>query len=615
MRWGTLRSWWVVSGLVVIVAALTAVPAVVKSAHLGGPGWLVPVATVVAGVLLTVWKPILTARSDALTARTRIKAEREMRAASAVQALPTRRGRVPRVEKVTDRAVLNIHEAIPLPAGAGAEGLSADLPEYVTRDVDADLRTFLNARRTSGGFALLVGPAAAGKTRTAYEAVRRELPRWNMVMPATGAELNGLAAGTNLARSVIWLNEAQDFLNGTAPLTAATVRRLLTDTTRPVIIIGTIWPDRYDQLRSTARTNPGMADAADPAGADVQPAGSAEGQPAPAPTAAEPLGRNARDVLEQARTFSLSRFSQEEWDRTAELASRDPRLAEASRHRDSGLAMTQILSAAPELIHRWEQADTPYGQALLTAAVTARRCGHPDTIPAPLLQSLAEQFLTGPQRANAPSTWFDDALTWACQPVHHSTDITPLRPHAEAIGHTDGYRVSDILTNHTTATSPAPRPDSTPTAVWDSLTTTSDLAACVGIGSAAYNAGLIHHATTAWTRAADNGSTDAMNALGLERYEQGDTEGALGQFTRAADIGNTDAAGMRGVILNQQGDLDGACTWLTHAAEDGNTNAMSPLGTLLYDQGDLDGARTWLTRAAANGNVEAASTLAEMEED
>jgi hypothetical protein len=69
MRWGNLRSWWVISGLVLVVAALTAVPVMVKSQRIGGPSWLLPAIAVVAGVLLTVWKPILTARSGALTAR------------------------------------------------------------------------------------------------------------------------------------------------------------------------------------------------------------------------------------------------------------------------------------------------------------------------------------------------------------------------------------------------------------------------------------------------------------------------------------------------------------------------------------------------------------------
>jgi hypothetical protein len=541
MRWGTLRSWWFVAGLVVIVVALTAMPEVVKSAHIAGPGWLVPVITVAAGVLLTVWKPILTARSDGITARTRTKVERETRAASAVQNLPTRKGRVPRVEQVTDRAVLNIHEAIPLPPGTPVgDGLSADLPEYVTRDVDADLRTFLAARTTAGGFALLVGPAAAGKTRTAYEAVRRELPRWRMVMPSTGGELNELAAsGADLTRSVIWLNETQDFLTGSTSLTAATVRRLLTDTARPVLIIGTIWPDRYDQLR-TPQTAPA-------------PGGSGEGDgSADGVRLAAELGRSCRDILDQARVFALTAFSSGEWERATELSGRDPRLAQALTHRDNGLGMTQLLSAAPELIHRWEQADTPYGKAVLTAAVTARRCGHPDTLPVTVLQALAGRFLTGTQRATAPPTWFEDALAWACRPVHHTTDITPLRPHAETIGHTDGYRVSDILSNHTAPTSPAPQPADTPPDAWDILITTAAADVCLRIGYAAHSSNQIPPATAAWTRAAEGGDTDAMTNLGA--------------------------------LLAEQGDTDNARTWWTRAAEQGDTNAMFNLGSCYADR-------------------------------
>lgn len=36
------------------------------------------------------------------------------------------------------------------------------------------------------GFMLLVGPAAAGKTRCAYEAVRPVVPDWRLVMPPSG---------------------------------------------------------------------------------------------------------------------------------------------------------------------------------------------------------------------------------------------------------------------------------------------------------------------------------------------------------------------------------------------------------------------------------------------
>ncbi|MET7381487.1 tetratricopeptide repeat protein [Streptomyces sp. NPDC005526] len=610
MRWGKLGSWSGLSFLVLVIAGLTAVPGVVKAVHLPKPGWTVPIVLAVAGVLLGLWKPLLSARSDVLAARVKARADRESRAIDALRALPTRKDKALRVEEVTSRAVLNIHKAIPLPAGAAGMGLSDELPEYVGRDIDADLRTYLTARSTTGGFALLVGPAAAGKTRTAYEALRHVLPDWRLLMPATGAEVNDLAAvGADLSHSVIWLNETQDFLTGSTPLSAGTVRRLLADTARPVILIGTIWPDRYDQLRGTAEA-PGSRSVGDLAAGlqsaeeDQTIAGAEAGQPAETP------GHNARDVLHQARPFAVSGFSGAEWERAAELARRDPRLALATTHRESGMGMTQILSAAPELIHRWEQADNPYGKAVLTAAVTARRCGHPDTIPNSVLQPLASHFLTGTQRATATAPWYDDALDWACRPVHHAGDIAPLRPHAKIIGHIDGYRVTDILTHHIAPTAPAQPPDRLSADVWDTLIATVTADACNSVGYAAYVNNQLPQAAAAWTRAGEAGHTEAMFNLGILLSDQGDDDGGRIWWTRAAEQGHTSSMRAVGALLHRQGDTDGARTWYARAADRGHTDSMGALALLLSDQGDTEGALTWWTRAAEGGHTVAMTVLA-----
>jgi TPR repeat protein len=611
MGWGKLRSWWALSALVLAVAGLTAVPEVVKAAHLPKPGWTVPVVLALAAVLLGVWKPLLTARSDALAARAKARAERQARADSTIRGLPTRKGRLPRVDEVTSRAVLNIHEAIPLPVDADDAGLSPELPEYVTRDIDADLRTYLNARSTTGGFALLVGPAAAGKTRTAYEAVRHVLPHWRMLMPSTGAELNELVAtGTDLTESVIWLNETQDFLTSSDPLTAATVRRLLTDTSRPVILIGTIWPDHYDQLRSSAARPsppaPHSASAARPVADDTAP-DSAGGGVSMTGTLAdqqvEAPGRNEKDVLEQARVFSLPVSTEPEWERARELAARDPRLAHATANSQSGLGLTQILSAAPELILRWEQADNPYGKALISAAVTARRCGHPPTVPAPVLKALANHSLTGQQRADAQTDWFQQGLTWACQPVQHSHRISALSPHGGIPGQTDGHRVSDILTNHTGPTSPVPDADDVPAAVWDTLIEAADTRACFEIGRSAYAAGRRPQATTAWTRAAEADNAGAMGMLGFLAQEDGDRSQARTWYTRAAEADNAGAMLLLGILAQEDGDRETARTWYTRAAQADNQYAMRNLGLLAQEDGDRDQARTWYTRAAEADNA------------
>ncbi|MCI3269666.1 tetratricopeptide repeat protein [Streptomyces cylindrosporus] len=581
--WGRLRPWLALVGPLMAVVVLTAAPAGVKDGELPWPKWLVAGLVAAGGVLVAVWTPLVKARTDALAARTTRAAERDARGEDALHRLPTRKGRVQLVEEVTDRALLGIHEAIPLPADrTNGQGLSAELPTYVARDIDADLRTALEARRKTGGFVLLVGPAASGKTRCVYEAIRAVLPRGRLFMPGDAATLTELVTGgANLKHGVVWLNETQNFLTGPDRLKAATVRRLLADSAHPVILIGTIWPTTYDQLRT--------------------PAAAVDGGES------EDLNKDSRDVLELARRFSLGSWSEQEWARAGELTSIDPRIERVTRHRGQA-GLTQLLSAAPELIHRWEQADSPFGQAVITAAVIARRCGHPDTVPSAIVEALALECLTGPWRAAAKDSWFPEALTWACQPVHHSGGIAPLQACAKTIGQIDGYQVSDILVDHASPSAPASQQPIT-SRVWTHLTDLAAPEACLSIGIAAYRAGQSTHARTSWQRAADAGHTAAMHNLGFLLAEQGDTDNARTWYTRAADAGHTDAMVNLGILLKQQGDTDNARTWYTRAIDAGDTDAMYNLGNLLAEQGDTDNARTWYTRAIDAGDTDAMYNL------
>ncbi|MGW1268321.1 SEL1-like repeat protein [Streptomyces sp. NPDC002491] len=577
MKWGKLRPWLGLIGPLLAVVVLTATPAGLKAGELSWPKWLVAGLVAVGGVLLAVWTPLVKARTDALVARVTRATERDAQAEGALSRLPALKGKIPLVKEVTDRTLLDIHEAIPLPTDSlDNPGLSAELPTYVARDIDAELRTNLEARRRTGGFVLLVGPAAAGKTRCAYEAIRAVLPSWRLFMPGDAATLTDLVTSeADLKHSVVWLNETQNFLAGSDRLKASTVRRLLADTARPVILIGTIWPTTYEQLRTPApRTDSDTG-------------------------ATEDLNRNAREVLDLARRFSIGTWSDQEWARAEELASIDPRIGQASRHRgQTGLA--QILSAAPELIHRWEQADNPFGQALITAAVVARRCNHPDVMPEPLIAALAQDFLTGNQRATADEGWLAEALAWACSSVYHSGGIAPLQAIGESVGQVDGYQVSDILVDHTAPSAPISEQQIT-SRVWRRMAELAAPEACLAIGTRAYFTSMKAEATIAWRRAADVGDIQAGANLGVLLHEQGDVEGACTWYTRAAEAGHTDAMYDLGIILVEQGDDEGARTWWTRAADNGDTSAMYNLGVLSRYQADEVSARTWWTRAADNG--------------
>ncbi|MGW1758971.1 hypothetical protein [Streptomyces mirabilis] len=508
MEWGRLRPWAALIGPLLAVGVLTAAPAGVKAGELAWPKWLVAGVVAAGGVLAAVWTPLVKARTDALAARTTRSAERDAQAEGALNRLPTRKGKIPLVADVTDRGLLGIHEAIALPVGsAAAHGLSEELPTYVPRDIDADLRTALEVRSRTGGFVLLVGPAAAGKTRCVYEASQTVLPHWRLVMPGDAATLTELVTSrADLKHSVLWLNEIQEFLSGADRLKASTVRQLLADTARPVILIGTLWPTAYEQLRTPVA---GL---------------TSDGEEG------EDLNRDAREVLDLARRFSLGHWSDREWQRAEELMSVDPRIAEAARHRGkTGLAQT--LAAAPELIHRWEQADDPFGQAVITAAVVARRCGHPAVLPVPVLEALAQEFLDSTHRATANEGWLDEALAWACRPVHHGGGIAPLQASGEVIGHVDGYQISDILVAHETPSVPVSAQEIT-ARVWERLVELAAPEACLSVGTTAYFAGMTAQSVAAWERAAGGGSTVAVFNLGNVLSEQGDTEGARTWYTR-----------------------------------------------------------------------------------
>ena len=153
-----------------------------------------------------------------------------------------------------DLRLLGVHAAISVP------GVPDEVPpEYVPRDVDAaefGVRAKVEAAAQRGGFVLLVGGSSVGKTRCAVEAVKTLLPDWWLVHPAGPAEVTALAQAPP-PRTVVWLDELQRYLDGEHGLTGAVVRALLT-ATHPAVIIGTLWPDRYNAY--TAVPAPGAAD-------------------------------------------------------------------------------------------------------------------------------------------------------------------------------------------------------------------------------------------------------------------------------------------------------------------------------------------------------------------
>ncbi len=315
-----------------------------------------------------------------------------------------------RVEEADPRR-LGVHAAISVP------GVPDEVPpEYVPRDVDAaesGVRAKVAAAAERGGFMLLVGGSSVGKTRCAEEAVKALLPDWWLVHPDGPAEVAALARAPS-PRTVVWLDELQDYLDGDHGLTGAVMRALLN---HQAVIIGTLWPDRYAAY--TTVRGPGGAD----------------------PHARE------RQVLDLADVVRIApEFSPTEQHRARAAAAGDPRLQVALEA--AGYGLTQTLAAAPLLVARWEDAQTaaPYAWAVLTAALDVARLGARAPLSTEFLRAAAVDYCTSSQQAEAPEDWFEQALAYATEKLHGAA--AALSPAGAGMGQIAGYTAADYLIQH-----------------------------------------------------------------------------------------------------------------------------------------------------------------------
>ncbi|MFK4222602.1 tetratricopeptide repeat protein [Streptomyces sp. NPDC019890] len=501
-------------------------------------------------------------------------------------------GRHERVEQVTGRLVLNIHAAIPLPEESDPE-LSEEYPEYVPRDLDADLRAWLRGHTVAGGLVVLVGGSAAGKTRCLYEALRAEVPDWYFLRPDTGQKINALvAAGADLSRCVLWLDDIEKFFVADA-MTGATVKQILMGRHGNVLLAGTVRSEELDRLVAGPLTRENQS-----------------------------INQNAQEVLgllarwsgrpsgpERAVRFDTSsRFSDLELARAVTLASLDPRLNAAVRLADHG-NVTAVLAGTDDLINHWKKPSGHRGgQAVITAAVLARSCGYSGPIPVELLEILAMRILAAEGNAPADTDWLDGSLRWAKTPV--GGEISAILAVRTSIGQAAGYRVSDILVEFAQDQGdPSLQRARADEATWRLLLARSAGPVGVEIGVHAYYYGMRVIAEEAWQAAADQGDTRAMRNLGWLWEERDDQDAAERWYTQAADGGDTDAMTILGHRFFEAAVPELAERWFRQAASLGSIWGMSTLGFYLSGRGAPEEAEIWYLRAAELGDSNAMCNL------
>ncbi|MFD5065308.1 tetratricopeptide repeat protein [Streptomyces sp. NPDC058394] len=424
------------------------------------------------------------------------------------------------------------------------------------------------------------GESCTGKTRTAFEAIRVCLKDWQLVFPKNARRLLALLDANVLApRTVLWLNEAQIFLTGTdaEEVTAALHSRL--EQTGPVVILGTLWPEYHRTL--TATPEPGK---------DAHP--------------------NARALLNQVKPVDVPASFTTTALRTS-LVHCDRSLATAVSTSTGG-RITQTLAAGPQLVDHYQQAasHSPYGHAVITTAMDARRLGHISPLPAALLKAAAPGYLTEQQRAAAdPDTCFAQALDYARERVRGV--VAALEPVANPDGMgalPDIYRLSDYLDHHArTIRRYAFPPESFWTAARDHAASAADLEA---LAEAADRRGHYRMAAALYQRAADAGGMGALVELAWRRGRAGDLDGAEQLYQRAIEAGDMGALVELAQLRQRAGDLDGAEPLAQRAADAGDTGPLVELAWRRGEAGDLDGAERVAQRAANTGNINALVRLA-----
>jgi predicted negative regulator of RcsB-dependent stress response len=513
--------------------------------------------------------------------------DRDQAALDRLRAHLGRQTRLPRMGDPASRGLgLRVHPAIPLPdlppsqpvkpqrrrllphrrRVSAAPELDPDLPLFIDRDTGPKVAAWMREAASAGGFLVLVGDSSVGKTRLLYETARRELADFAVLAPdlGDGELVNALAqASFPLPRLVVWLDELHRFLDGpylppgATPVTAGTLRRLLEAPT-PVVLLGSMWPEHAAQLRGTIPD-------------------SAGGRP-------QPRYPGAVDVLDDRRChqLTLTTFSGAERASAARLAGHDRRLAEALADRQYNV--TEALAGAPQLMRRYQQA-TPEQQAVLYAAIDARRLGIQAPLTYDLLQDAARGYLT---RVQPDDAWFPAVLGELVRLERATAPLLEVpNPDRSAVV---GYTVADYLLQHASAQR---RYERLPATTWDALVAhTHNLDDVDRLAESAAARLLYRYAEPLYRRAADVGIDRAARGLADLLAEQGRDEEALTALRACAHAGDWWAADRLAGLLVDQGRVEEALTILRAAADAHHRPAAVRLTDLLVDQGRLEELRT-----------------------
>jgi len=438
---------------------------------------------------------------------------------------------------------------------------------YIPRDDDQKLADGLRQAERENRVLLVVGGSAAGKSRSAAEAARRQLGDRRLLCPRQTAlarlrELDLAGLGPVL----VWLDDAEryderafrdtvDWLRHSGVVVVATIRRTELETRMP---------------KGNVRN---------------------------------PLGEALTDEgLVIAVPWEV-RWSDGERARFAEQVTYPPLRAWVAVGKSPGAWVV----AGPALVHRLELAKTddewPARYALVRTVLDWYRTDIGHSIPAQTAVTLTASYLGEEELSQEDiDEEIGSARAWALESVIGAGRKTSQSLLSEVPG--GGFVVHEYVRD----ADQRDRRTRVPEAVWRSAL---DVAAAgtdrrFEVGVAAYFQDEPAWAEAGWRPLAEVGDTRAMYNLGVLLADGGPAT-ARDWFEKAAEAGHTGAMHNLGVLLADS-EPETARDWYEKAARADHTGAMTNLGALLADT-EPETARDWYEKAAQAGDAEAMYNL------
>jgi tetratricopeptide (TPR) repeat protein len=545
------------------------------------PVWL-SVVLISAGALGAAAAPLLQAkaakssqdaedrkRAEERAASERSRRQRAIRDLVAIHGAPA--DTLPRVQDINPYGVFGVSRSI--------RAAQDSAEPYAHREVDAAIDEEL--RRSS--FIIIVGDSKSGKSRTGYEAMLRNYPGSQILVPS--ARPRGLRDLFELAPPawtvtqdpvLLWLDDIERYLSGSNGLDATFLEQIESLETR-IVMIGTLTSKRRDSFMQ------------------------AQGE----------VGRATRMVLEKAAQIWMEpRLTDAEYSAAQELY---PDLAVER-------AFAEQLVAASTLKRKYfdgRQA-APVGWAIVQTACDWRRIGFTRPIKEGELKKLYAIYLSARPDIDPSDRLFTDGLRWAREPVAaESALLRRVGTNSQPLFAIFDYIVA--LADGQGDSAYRPIPDE----YWAGGIQLAQPLEIVDIGTTALSRSSYEMARQAFDRAIDSGDTAAAalaaNELGLmlemNEHDEVIAEKLYRQAMASGDFGegNAWAANNLGNLLARQGKIDEAMEMYQAAIIPENTQHSIPansLGQHLLEKGDVAGAKENFKIAMRSGQTFGSVTLA-----